>query len=179
MFDDYFNELDPVKRKTILDALQPEAGEEEALTQLRALFSLRYEPDRRIGYIDHFIGAISTLRDIAYNPGGRLSERKNTGLVQNAVHALCLDRGGEFSREILYRELCQLITCYIKMCRDDTHYQSVVLGLGRMSSDSLTGKIALDMQYLWETIVKYLGENEEYQVFRAAIADTAKNKLND
>ncbi len=179
MFDEYFREFDPVKRKKILDALQPEAGEEEALTQLRALFSLRYEPSRRIGYIDHFIGAISTLRDIAYNPGGRLSERKNTGLVQNAVHTLCLDRGGEFSREILYRELCQLIACYIDMCRDDTHYQSVVLGLGRMSSESLIGKISSDMQLIWEQIVKYLGENEEYLVFRDAIADTAKTQLND
>ncbi len=184
MFDNYFEELDPVKRKEILDGLQKVSGSDPlsdsdaaALEQMRTLFALRYELNKKGGYNDHFIGALTKLTEVAKNSGGRLTEKRNTNMVAEAVHTLCLDRGGEFSEDILYREMCQLISLYISICGDDTLYQSAFLGMGRMTGENIREKIRTDLNLFWETIDTYLGDLPDFNVFKRAIADMMIKKL--
>ncbi len=198
MLDKYFEELDAVKREAILDELtvapkpeqpamsdeqQPEQNEQETapdeqqLDQLRTLFSLRYEPNKRGAYNDRFIRALTLLLDVAKNPGSKMRAKKNRSQVEEAVHILCLDRVEEFSESLLYRELCQLITLYIWICGEDAQYQSVFLSMGRMASDKLNEKIRQDLDLLWQPIATYLGEKKEYLLFKNAIEDTALQKL--
>ncbi len=191
MLDKYFEELDAVKREAILDELtvspkseqpaEPDEQEtepdEQQLDQLRTLFSLRYEPNKRGGYNDRFIRALTLLLDVAKNPGSKMRAKKNLSQVTEAVHILCLDRVEEFSESLLYRELCQLITLYIWICGEDAQYQSVFLSMGRMASDKLNEKIRQDLDLLWQPIPTYLSEKDEYLLFKNAIEDTALQKL--
>ncbi len=205
MLDKYFEELDAVKREAILDSLtassellhpskpdeqQPEQGKqqptpdeqedalsEQELTQLRTLFSLRYEPNKKGGYFDRFIRALTVLLDVATNPGGKMRDKKNLSMVTEAVHTLCLDREEEFSESLFYRELCNLISLYIWICGEDAQYQSVFLSMGRMSRDKLDEKIRKDLDLIWEPIKTYLGEKDEYLLFKNAIADTSLQRL--
>ncbi len=205
MLDKYFGELDAMRREAILDSLtassellhpskpdgqqpgtdeqqptpdgQEDALSDQELTQLRTLFSLRYEPNKKGGYNDRFIRALTILLDVANNPGGKMREKKNVSQVTEAVQTLCLDREEEFSETLLYRELCNLITLYIWICGEDAQYQSVFLSMGRMSRDKLNEKIRKDLDLLWEPIPAYLGEKDEYLLFKNAIGDIALQKL--
>ncbi len=191
MLEKYFEELDATKREAILDSLtassaleQPAKPDEQEgalsdqqLTQLRTLFSLRYEPNKKGEYNERFIRALTILLDVANNPGGKMREKKNVSQVTEAVHTLCLDRGEEFSESLLYRELCNLISLYIWICGEDAQYQSVFLSMGRMSRDKLNEKIRKDLDLLWEPIPAYLGEKDEYVLFKNAIGDTALQKF--
>ncbi len=193
MFENYFDELDPVKRKEILDGLLAEsengspdgsdAGElsspeaKQQLGQIQRLFAARYELNKKGEYNDHFVGALSQLLEVARNSGGRLTEKRNTNLVAEAVRTLCLDRGDEFSDDILYREMCQLIALYISICNEDTLYQSAFLGMGRMNSKNIREKIRSDLNLFWETIETFLGDLPDFRVFKKAIEDTMQKKL--
>ncbi len=171
MFDDYFNELDPVKRKEILDALQPEPGEEQTLDEIRRLFSVRYTPGKKEGYDDGFIVNLVNIRNIAYNPRERFGSRQDAKDVKRAVHALCLDRTDEFSEDVLYHEMCQLISLYIDTCLDDNHYQAILFGLGHLKRDQLQAKLGMDMHYFWDPVQKFMDE-DSYSFYKNAIIDT-------
>ncbi len=175
MFDEYFRELEPAKRKEILDGLTPEAGEEESLEQIRSLFSLRYTPNKKLGYTDEFVGALMSLRLIAYNPSGK---RRDARLAGEAMHTLCLDRTDEFSPDILYSELCQLMAFYISSCLDDSQYRSVVFGLGRMRDERLVDKIQKDLNRIWEEVTKYSVHGRNAQILKNAMDDTMDKLMN-
>ncbi len=151
--------------------------ERQQLDQIRALFDIRYEQDKKGKYIDHFIACMLKLRDIAYNPAGSMKEKLYTRQVQETVHTLCLDRRDEFSEGILYREMYNLITFYIDVCYEDHQYNSVFLGLGWMKTDNLIAKIQRDLKLIWEQIPKFLGDHNEYLVFKEAIQDALDRQL--
>ncbi len=176
-FEEYYRETDPVKRKEILDELVAAPGHEQQLAQIRALFPIRYEANRQGGYNDLFIGCMLTLRDIAYNSGGSLRKKQNTEKIRETVHTLCLDRGDEFSKDILYRELYNLVTDYVDSCYEDHQYNSVVFGLGWMRSDALLNKVRNDLTLIAEQIPEYLGEQEGYPLFGEVIRDVMDQQL--
>ncbi len=219
MFDEYFAELDPNKRKKILDSLTPEPGQEETLEQMRKLFDVRYKIGKRIKknkevkadkaaakeaakearknkedkpdkgapeskifnfsadvadeytYNDGFIVNLVNIRNVAFDPRDRFGGKADAKVVKEAVHALCLDRTDEFSEEVLYHEMRQLLAVYIYTALDDSHYQSIVLGMGRMKNSQIRSKLSLDMHYFWQPVAKFLGE-DNYLFFKNAIIDT-------
>ncbi len=219
MFDEYFEELDPNKRKKILDSLTPEPGQEETLEQMRRLFDTRYKigkrikknkevkadkaaakeaakearkskdsvadkdsPDNKIfnfaadvsdeyTYNDGFIVNLVNIRNVAFDPRDRFGGKADAKVVKDAVHALCLDRTEEFSEEVLYHEMCQLLSLYVYTALDDSHYQSIVLGMGRMKNSQIRSKLTMDMHYFWMPVAKFLDE-DKFQFFKNAISDT-------
>ncbi len=219
MFDEYFEELDPAKRKKILDSLQPEPGQEETVEQMRRLFATRYKLGKRVkkgkevkadkaaakeaakeakknkenqtpqesaeakvfnlsadvaeeySYNDGFIVNLVNIRNIAFDPRDRFGSRADEKEVKRSVHALCLDRTDEFSEEVLYHEMRQLLDLYIDTCLDDSHYQSIVFGMGHLERNKIRAKLELDMHYFWQPIEKFYGQ-DQFLFFKNAIMDT-------
>ncbi len=176
MFDLYFDEFDPVKRKEILDSLKPEEGEEKALEQLRALFSLRYKENRKGGYDDTFLGAMMILRSLSdktYKTGKRKMEKE----TRKAMQILCLDRKQEFSSDLLFSEMYQLIYYYMSLCMEDHHFGSVLFDFGRMSDENITRKIQTELFQIRDTVSSYAEEENDYPILARAIEEAIRDRL--
>ncbi len=122
-------------------------------------------------YNDGFIVNLVNIRNVAFDPRDRFGGKADAKVVKDAVHALCLDRTDEFSEEVLYHEMCQLLAVYIHTALDDSHYQSIVLGMGRMKNSQIRSKLTMDMHYFWIPVEKFLGA-DNYLFYKQAIADT-------
>ena len=77
---------------------------------------------------------------------------------------------GELGEQILYHELYHMAVLYINLCLEDKQYRSLILGIGHMSDDKLSKKIARDMVktgYLVPEAVKF----PHYEVWERAVMD--------
>ncbi len=173
MFEEYYNEYDPVKRKAILDAIEPEPDEEAALEAARTLFGLRYRPNRKKnGYDDLFIRAFVDLRVVAFNEDDNiLDKRKFSKQVKDAAHVLCLDRADEFPREVLAGEMHQLVYLFVHSSLHDHHYGAILFGMGRLKDETLTGKVKSDLMGIRDGILHYVKEETAYDILQEALTD--------
>lgn len=173
--DNYFAELDPQKRKSILDAAK--AADAEHAAWLEKLFELRYKKGKNGAYADQFLGCFLQLKMTAENLDVMFGERKNRKTVQKNLQKLGLDADSGFPQELMYRELCQVTLRYIKICTIDKNYTSVIWGLGKKSDSRIAEKIRLDLIRIGEAIPGYLHMEQEFQILTRAIRDTRDRYL--
>jgi len=177
MFEEYYREPDPVKRKELLDGYVPEEGDEALPGQMRALFDLRYKRNRKGGYDDLFLRSWLDLKLATVAPAGMMSKKRNQKQVCAAVRQLCLDRREEFSEEVLYEEMCHLTMVYISSCLRDSKYTGVFWGLGKVSDEKLQIRITTDLKEFTEGISHYPEQEEDFRILKTAIADTEQSLL--
>ncbi len=140
-------------------------------SQDNKVFNFAADVSDEYTYNDGFIVSLVNIRNVAFDPRDRFGGKADAKVVQDAVHTLCLDRTDEFSEDVLYHEMRQLLAVYVHTALDDSHYQSIVLGMGRMKNSQIRSKLTMDMHYFWIPVAKFLGE-ENYQFYKNAIADT-------
>ncbi|MCD8019217.1 MAG: hypothetical protein LUF92_06430 [Clostridiales bacterium] len=174
MLNDYYKETDPIKRKTILNNLEEKSCDPVQLVQLRSLFNQRYTPRRKEGYNDRFLGAWMELKIGIANRGDFLSKKRSSKQIQSALHTLCLDRQDEFSREILYQEMCHMVSLYVATCTRDNNYGSVALGIGRISYEDLQAKIKTDLDDVKKAVLQYAFHADGFQILSDAIEAVEK-----
>ncbi len=172
MLNEYYKETDPIKRKEILDTLPADACSLNQQKQLHALFDLRYASNGKGGYNDRFIGAWMELKIVIENRVGGLAKRRNSRQVSKALQTLCLNRTDEFDRDILYHEMCHLVSLYIYACSTDSTYGSLLWGMGKISDDKLQAKLAADLKQVKETIPQYAADTDNFDILKNAITDT-------
>ncbi|MCD8299825.1 MAG: hypothetical protein LUC41_01405 [Clostridiales bacterium] len=174
MYEEYYNEPDPVKRKAVLDAMPADGDDAKLVAQMKKLFEIRYTPHPKIGYADNFVRCFLNLKMAAENLDSQFARRRVRKQVLQAIHELCLDRTDEFSEWILYREMCHLTAVYISGCQGDKHYNSVIWGVGFVSDERQKKRLNLDMDRVGEAIPKYLDLEEEYAIMKRAVLATRK-----
>ena len=174
--DSYFKEMDPAKRKAMLDKRSKEE-DEQLLEQLKKLFAIRYKKDEKGKYADSFLRYWLELRVAAENLDGLFAERRNRRTVKAALKNLCLDESSDFPPELMYQEMCQLTASYIVTCSRDINYTAMLWGLGMKNDAKIQEKINLDLERIGEAIPKYLHMEEEFRVLKPAILDTKKDYL--
>ncbi len=177
MLDEYFKKVSPKKRKKLLDEMTPEEEgvDEEYLDQVKKLFDERYSTDKKGNYVDHFVKVFLDFKFIENNRSAKMAKKRNEKQVLNDIHTLCLDRGDEYNREILYREMCNLTRTYISLCKDDHNYNSVVFGLGKISEERQSANIYNDLESAMEVIDEYSVEPRETLVFKEALMDMQRD----
>ncbi|MCD8109322.1 MAG: FAD-dependent oxidoreductase [Clostridiales bacterium] len=172
VFEEYYREPDPVKRKELLDGYCPDEGDRVLQEQMRILFDLRYKHNRNGGYDDCFLRSWLDLKLAAGAPGGMMSKKRGIKQVRAAVHQLCLDRRDEFSGEILYEEMCHLTTAYIFSCLQDSKYTGVFWGLGKISDERQRSRVTADLEELVQGISRYPDVEKDIRILKRAIEDT-------
>ncbi len=177
MFDEYFEEVNAKKRHQILKSLEAQPGEEEALEQIRKLNELRYQRNRNGKYVDLFLRVLVSLRAQAGVNPSKFSKSKFTKQTLGDMHTLCLDRTDEFSPDILYREMCNMIALYISLCYESPRYRQSGVGFRKMSDERLEDKIRSDLNELWNEIPKYIEIKDEYLILRRAMDDMMDQKI--
>ena len=61
---------------------------------------------------------------------------------------------------------------YLKLCKDDKSYSSILLGIGRMKDSSLVNKIAKDVYTLAYEIPQITNTVDVFRIFTKAATDT-------
>ena len=132
MYEAYYKEMNPEKRKKILNELKQSADEKEWELRKR-LFDIRYTKTKKGDYADEFLRGWLELRVVSQNLDHLFSERKNVRLSKNILHKMCLDQTEVYPEEVLYQEMCNLTGRYISSCLKVTNYSSFLWGLGKIS----------------------------------------------
>lgn len=176
MYEAYYKEMNPEKRKKILNELKQSADEKEWELRKR-LFDIRYTKTKKGDYADEFLRGWLELRVVSQNLDHLFSERKNVRLSKNILHKMCLDQTEVYPDEVLYQEMCNLTGRYISSCLKDTNYSSFLWGLGKISDKKVRMKIEKDLTVIGETIPEYLNMQDEFRILSLAITNVKKELL--
>ncbi len=172
MYEEYYRELNPEKRKKILDALTSLDEKNSELDHMQKLFGLRYKKSAKGVFADQFLQYWLELKMAAKNADSYVSARRTKKQVVSAWHMLCLDRVMEFDRDILYREMCHLTRLYITLCSQDESYNAFLWGLGRISEEKRKDKMIRDLELIGEEMPKSFDLEKEFEILKSAIRDT-------
>ena len=170
---EYKREIDRGKRAAILVREKEEHGAETSYEIREKLFECRY--DMKDGHeLDYFIRGwmnMHALERQRFFIGEQRRVRKELdGIRKDWQFDLCAQYGEE-GAEALYDELFNMTLLYIYFCESDSMYNSVLLGLGRMSEAKRKRKIALEVDKLTREIPEKVGATEELDVFIRAAKD--------
>lgn len=174
--DRYYAEINPAKRKAMLDEGANGASEEE-MAMLKGMFGKRYSVGKNGNYIDEFLREYMNLRLVADNLGGLFSTKRNTKIAKAAYAKMCLTGDQPYPQTMIYRELCNLITMYIDTCSKDKNYTAILWGVGKTSKAKIVEKIQRDLDSVGTVVPRTLNLMEESKLFTQAIEDMAAKYL--
>lgn len=173
---EYSRELDKKKRKEILDAaIEAEGMTPEAEVRSK-LWEARYgQRPKETTEVDHYIRGWMTMHYLKHASKGmfrkKAASKEKAQIMDDWQVEMALGYG-EVGEEALYQELCNMTRLYLKLCKDDKTYSSIILGLGRMKEASLVQKMARDVFTLAYEIPRQTGLEEDFRLFTKAATDT-------
>lgn len=171
----YYREHDPLKRKQLLDASIAQGEEPENNEIRKKIWELRYKDKAETGgdaRADGFL-ALWMILEFNRNAGnkffGARGAKKDIEKQLKKLHFQEFANGGEWERELLYRECCHLVKTYMELCESDKSYTSMLCGIMSMSDDKAKAKLQKDMYETAIILPASLGMEKELElVVRAA-----------
>lgn len=175
---EYIRELEPKKRRSLLEKAKAEAEPEDndrQANELRTrLLKARYsEVDGRD--LDTFIRGLMDLRFLESASKSIFSKKKVPKQFEAIRKDWCMDLAGEYGEtgeKVLYQEFCNMMRRYFYLCEEDRNYNSILLGIGRIKKESRIKKIAGDVRHMAFEIPEETKTAEELKLFTKAAADT-------
>ena len=174
MYEAYYKELDPAKREKILKELEETVTDKQDWELRKQLFDLRYTKNKQGEYVDRFLRGWLELKVAAMNLDRLFSEKKNKKTAMEVRKQLCLEQTELYTRETLYREMCNLVARYATACLKDTNYNSFIWGIGKISDEKVKAKIEGDLKMIGKTLPERLGFETEFQILQDAITNVEK-----
>ncbi len=161
----YYEEVDPSKRRKILDQLFELEGETDENLLRRDIYEKRY---RKIAgtEVDCFIRGIVTLRTIrkSFFGGARGLQRDADRVLKDwRMEQVLADNPLESA--LVRAELYNAVRRYLVLCEKDPAYNSVTLGMGRMQEDSRIKKMAEDLKKIAIEQPRTLGRAKDFEPF--------------
>ena len=174
--EQYYLEVDKEQTKEILD----EGIEEEGMTpenELRTkLWEVRYSRQaKETAEVDHYIRGWMSMYYLKHSSKGFFSKKNYNKEKDQILKDWGVDIAreyGEAGEKVLYQELCNMTRLYLKLCKDDKSYSSILLGIGRMKDSSLVNKIAKDVYTLAYEIPQITNTVDVFRIFTKAATDT-------
>lgn len=168
---EYYHELRADKRQKLLEEAISVEGLSPENELRRKLLDARYGKTLGRGKrVDYFIRGWMTLSMLPSTVSAR-NKKKREREIRSIMDDWKFDLAGEYGeigKRILYQEFCNMTLVYIDLCRKDKTYGAVLLGLGRISDDSLMTKIARDVYNMAYDIPAELGIREDLRLFTEA-----------
>ena len=170
--ESYEKELDPKKRREILDAAIEAEGLTPANELRRKLLEARYDTVKG-QHVDRFIRGWMEMQFIKGSRTlfGKRGAEKEKERLREDLGLVLAEPYGEEGRQVLYEEFCNGARLFLKLCREDRSYSSLLFGLGRMKESSLTSKLARTFYTAAVEAPQRIGMAEELQEFRRALVD--------
>ncbi len=169
---EYYKETSRPKRKELLDQMIAKNGLTQANILRQKLYIARYgSSEKNNRELDIFIHGWMTLEFIKSSKNTLRStkklQREGQSVLSDFQHSLIKEYGA-LGEEIIYQEYCNLTRLYLKLCEKDRSYGSVLLGLGRLNSDSFEKKVYDDIFRIAYVIPGILGIKDELASFSKA-----------
>ncbi|MCI1328349.1 MAG: hypothetical protein LKG53_05010 [Lachnospiraceae bacterium] len=166
---EYYHELQADKRQKLLDEAIAVEGMSPENELRKKLLEARYGKSLGRGRkVDYFIRGWMTLKMIAGNTRNRKRTARDIRSVMDDWKFELAGQYGEAGNRILYQEFCNMALVYIDLCKKDRTYGAVILGIGRISDDSLTMKIARDIYSTAYDIPDEAGIRDDLRLFTEA-----------
>lgn len=168
---EYYHELLAAKRQKLLEqaiateGLSPENELRKKL--LEARYGKSLERGRRVDYFIRGWVTFSMLPGTISVRNKKKREKELASVMSDWQFDLA-NQYGETGKRVLYQEFCNLTLVYIDLCRRDKTYGSVLLGIGRISEDSMVTKIARDIFKVAYEVPKQLEVAEQLRSFTNA-----------
>lgn len=162
--DKYYHETEQEDREELL----AEGIKEEGLTrenELRQkLWDHRYAPAKKDkGKVDRFFQGILTLESLGRNQKSFWNSRLINKEIENLKKIWGVElteEYGELGRELMLEEMRNFARTYITICRDDKNFSGFLMGMGKISKESLTKKIA-DKVYELSVVIPKMHQLEK------------------
>lgn len=175
--DSYYNESEPQLRREMLDLAIGKGLSPEEDRIRDELFRIRY-PEYGLTKAemtkDVYLMSWISIRLVGNEVSGPFSRRGHIRKVRKALEDMGfgkMKQYGQKGEDLLYLELKHLGTLYFHLCREDKQYGSVILGIGRLSSESLAGKAAAEAYLIAYDVPERLGLSEECALWTRAVRD--------
>lgn len=170
----YYREIDPLKRKKLLEKAIADGEDTEENAIRRELWEIRYHDVADKGSqerADGFMGLWMTLefnRDAEKKWFAVKRARKEIIKSLEKLHFQELCGKSELHRELLYRECCHLVKSYMELCEKDKSYNNLFCGIIHMSSERSREKLQEDIKCTAFRLPKALQLEEELELLTKA-----------
>jgi hypothetical protein len=165
----YYHELQADKRQKLLDEAIAEEGLSPENELRRKLLDARYGKALGRGKkVDYFIRGWMTLSML---PSGSRNKKRMARDIQSVMDDWKFEMAGQYGetgKRILFQEFCNMVLVYIDLCKKDKTYGAVILGIGRISDESLMMKIARDIYNVAYNIPDEAGISADLKLFTEA-----------
>lgn len=171
-FREYYRELDPGKRRAILDRLEAD-GKDDGANELREeLFRVRYVDEKNPGnYVDRYLWQIVNMlvlsRNAKYFPQKTLRELKKNAEDLGVFRML---EAGESGKGAFYWEARNAFKRYLSTT-SSSGYRRKVFGLMQASSEDRLWQTAEDAYLISGKLAKRLEIEEQMSLFCAAVSE--------
>ena len=170
-------EMDRGKRREILEKAIASEGMSPENELRKKLLDARYT-SQNDAPVDFFIRGwmtMSFLNNSGHALFGKRKAQKELDSIRKDWKFSLAEEYGETGRQVLQDELYNMCRLYISLCQSDKQYGSFILGLGRVSNESLMNKISRDLFQVAYAIPEDLGVAEEFSIFTHAATDAFRD----
>ena len=174
LISEYYKQIDPLKRRKLLDRSDAQMEDPEGNRIRRELWEIRYkeksgaDPNTRAdGYLRLWM-AMEFNRNAAGKLFGARGARKELTKILENLEFRRFQEGSALEKELLYRECCHMVRSYIDISREDRNYNSVLMGLFSMKKESAEKKLQADIRDTAITLPSALGMEKELGIVAKA-----------
>ncbi|MDO4489537.1 MAG: hypothetical protein Q4B85_00470 [Lachnospiraceae bacterium] len=150
--EQFYHETEQEDREEIFQAGLKEEGMTRENEFRKKLWELRYVPCKgEKAPVDHYMKIFLSIDTLGRTKPGFFSNRFIQKEIQSLKGIMGMDLAeeyGEMGKELLFEELKHLARTYITICQDDRNFSTMILGVGKLSKEKLTEKIADKVYFL-------------------------------
>lgn len=171
----FYYETEQEDREELLEQGLKEDGMTKENEFRQKLWEYRYVPlKREKGPVDHFIRAFLTIDTLGRTKPGFFNNRAIKKDIASLRTILAMDLAeeyGELGKTLHYEEMKHLARTYITICLDDKNFSTMILGVGKLSKDTLNEKIADKIYSLARVVPKMHQFEEQVEPFTQALIE--------
>ncbi len=184
----YYNELEAVNRKKLLDeAIKRQLDTYEEDQKRLELWNMRYtkanDPKDPNFYYDGFMRVFFDFRHLATKQSGFFGSKKGAvrEIKKNLKKIGYLDDNGNISEDIylLNREVTHMGTHYISICKSDKQYTSILWGFGSRKEKDVYRKIAKDFYEATDLLSNNFDLTEELKGWSISMTTAFQENIPD
>ena len=165
----YYMEIDPGKRRQLLEERIREGDEGEDNLLRMELWDHRYELIKKSGkkeekYKDCFMAALMQLMMLSDESGRPLFRKKAGREIAGVLKMLGVDQEAHYTRELLLEEIKHLFLVYGVTSMEDRQYSTVIFGFGRMKKEKIEQKLLTDIYKIIYELPENTGMEEAFSL---------------
>lgn len=142
----FYHETEKEDREEIFEQGLQEDGMTKENEFRKKLWELRYVPRKKEkNEVDYFFQGFLSIDTLGRTKPGFFNNRFIKKEIESLKKVWGMDLAeeyGEMGQELLYEEMKHLARTYITICQDDKNFSTMILGVGKLSKDTLNEKIA-------------------------------------